>query len=356
MNREGKTDRTKHSAALMKRFLVLFRGRPLPAIRLAAAVCIFFPWGITAHAEQWDTFVDCALIPRWAGNDGDSFHVLANGKEYIFRLYFVDSPETSTEHPERVNAQAKFFGTTPGQVLATGEAAKHFTLGLLEKPFTVVTRWQDAKGSSSLPRYFAFVVLNDGSDLASLLLENGLARFYGAKASPPAKIKLEIANYARLQKRARDQKRGAWRGEGKNSQQDKTDEPSLADDTPATEDTPSPTPADDGIPIKVPGTLEITVTPNTDFGIPGVKPKPSPAQPVEQPPSAQLTPLPTSGKRKVNLNTATPKELDSLPGIGKILAERIIEGRPYGNIWDLEKVRGIDMDHVTKIQNLITAP
>jgi endonuclease YncB( thermonuclease family) len=35
-------------------------------------------------------------------NDGDSFHVSVEGHEYIFRLYFVDAPETSAEFRDRV--------------------------------------------------------------------------------------------------------------------------------------------------------------------------------------------------------------------------------------------------------------
>ena len=33
------------------------------------------------------------LVKR--ANDGDSFHISVAGKEYIFRLYFVDTPETT---------------------------------------------------------------------------------------------------------------------------------------------------------------------------------------------------------------------------------------------------------------------
>ncbi|OGY23252.1 MAG: hypothetical protein A2172_02675 [Candidatus Woykebacteria bacterium RBG_13_40_15] len=45
---------------------------------------------------------------------------------------------------------------------------------------------------------------------------------------------------------------------------------------------------------------------------------------------------------KININTATEKELDSLPGIGPVRAEKIIENRPYESIEDLlnKKVLG----------------
>jgi len=60
-------------------------------------------------------------------NDGDSFHVSVEGHEYIFRLYFVDAPETSAEFRDRVEEQATYFGVTVDQVLQVGELAKQFT-------------------------------------------------------------------------------------------------------------------------------------------------------------------------------------------------------------------------------------
>lgn len=37
----------------------------------------------------------------------------------------------------------------------------------------------------------------------------------------------------------------------------------------------------------------------------------------------------------ININTASRSELDTLPGIGSVTAEKIINGRPYGTIEDL---------------------
>lgn len=81
-------------------------------------------------------------------NDGDSFHVRAAGKEYIFRLYFVDAPETDASFPSRVDEQAKYFNLTTPQTLQLGEIAKRFTNEKLARPFTVRTCLQDALGRS----------------------------------------------------------------------------------------------------------------------------------------------------------------------------------------------------------------
>lgn len=43
----------------------------------------------------------------------------------------------------------------------------------------------------------------------------------------------------------------------------------------------------------------------------------------------------------VNINRASADELASLPGIGPVLAGRIVEGRPFTDTQDLRRVRGI---------------
>jgi len=43
----------------------------------------------------------------------------------------------------------------------------------------------------------------------------------------------------------------------------------------------------------------------------------------------------------VNVNRASLGELDGLPGIGPVLAERIVAGRPYRRLTDLDRVKGI---------------
>jgi len=47
---------------------------------------------------------------------------------------------------------------------------------------------------------------------------------------------------------------------------------------------------------------------------------------------------PTTGTEgKIDLNGATEKELQQLPGIGPVLAKKIIAGRPYSSVADLSK-------------------
>ncbi|MCL5935107.1 MAG: helix-hairpin-helix domain-containing protein [Firmicutes bacterium] len=52
-----------------------------------------------------------------------------------------------------------------------------------------------------------------------------------------------------------------------------------------------------------------------------------------------------TGSTTVNINTANLEQLDSLPGIGPALAQRIMEFRdtngPFKSVQDLQKVPGI---------------
>lgn len=50
---------------------------------------------------------------------------------------------------------------------------------------------------------------------------------------------------------------------------------------------------------------------------------------------------PAQQSRSVNVNTATQQQLESVPGVGPVLASRIIDGRPYRSVDDLVRVSGI---------------
>lgn len=69
--------------------------------------------------------------------------------------------------------------------------------------------------------------------------------------------------------------------------------------------------------------------------------------------------LETYATQKININSAPAKELEALPGIGKGLAERIVEHRqrygPFRRPEHLMLVRGISETRFRALRQLVTA-
>jgi competence protein ComEA len=61
----------------------------------------------------------------------------------------------------------------------------------------------------------------------------------------------------------------------------------------------------------------------------------------------------SSSNQKVNINTATASELETLTGVGPSTAQKIIENRPYEKIEDLLDVSGIGESTLEKIRSEI---
>ena len=133
---------------------------------------------------KWEVLEGCILSTN-AFSDGDSFQVLHKGRTYIFRLYFVDAPESDASLRDRITDQAAYFGIAPADIPRGGKLAAQFTLEKLKgREFTLVTRWQNAQGRSTLARFYCIVLLG-GDTLAEGLVTNGWARIYGLKANWP---------------------------------------------------------------------------------------------------------------------------------------------------------------------------
>lgn len=153
--------------------------RRLSAV-LVVALFVALPTPVTA---KWYRYENCRLLTQ-DFNDGDSFHIKCKRRHYIFRLYFVDTPETETSFPDRVKEQADYWGLTPAQAVALGHKAARFTRAFLAQPFTVHTRRVDARGRSDRPRYFAMIETDTGF-LSAALVRRGLARIHGMSTELP---------------------------------------------------------------------------------------------------------------------------------------------------------------------------
>jgi len=253
---------------------------------------LLFAIASAAIGQELQKFEKCSLVEAgWA--DGDSFPVkLPNGKEIVLRLYYVDCNEVAaaTETDQRrVRDQSSYFGIDDHQVtLEFGRRAGDEVKKLLSKPFTVQTAFATAPGRSAKPRTYGFITLSDGRDLGEVLVGEGLARSYGVRRNTPDGLNAEAAEAKMddLELGAAIARRGIW------AKTDPQRMVALRDDRRKEE-------------------RELQEAFGTNAG-----------QPIDP-------------------NTATVDEIMLLPGVGEVLAERIVEGRPYKTIDDLRRVPGV---------------
>ncbi|MEO8430881.1 MAG: helix-hairpin-helix domain-containing protein [Acidobacteriota bacterium] len=69
-------------------------------------------------------------------------------------------------------------------------------------------------------------------------------------------------------------------------------------------------------------------------------------------PSSSGAPAAKSGDR-VDVNSASQKDLEALPGVGEATAKKIVAGRPYTSVGDLSKA-GVSQATIAKISPLVT--
>ncbi len=178
---------------------------------LICCACQAYAWD-NAPEKPWDMLDNCRLVESFA-NDGDSFHVMHGDKEYVFRLCFVDCPETSDYYKERIQQQADWWGITTKNAVRAGKDATEFTMKLLGKSdFVVYTKHKDARGNSKLGREFAMIKVGD-SYLSKILVENGLARVYGYALKTPDGISRDVYRNRldSIEKKAKRERKGAWK-------------------------------------------------------------------------------------------------------------------------------------------------
>jgi DNA uptake protein ComE-like DNA-binding protein len=257
--------------------------------------------------KDWITLNNCRLIPN-KSNDGDSFHVRANDTEYLVRLYFVDAPETASVGPERLIDQAKYFGLSVPQTIEIGRDAKRFVESKLSEPFSVVTRLAEGLGRSNVRRIYGFVRTKEG-DLGEQLIANGLARIHGITAALPGGVTSvdEREKLAQLQAEAKRRKIGGWGMTGQSSNGTRSPLQSQPNDSPSIPVTPT---SSSSAVVMSPAEVKNRAKQKTQLG-------------------------------NIDVNTATEKELTTVPGIGHVMAARIIAARPFRSADDLKKVSGI---------------
>ena len=188
----------------------------MPNFGLLAVCAVLLGSHAVLQARQWERLEGCEYF-EGVYSDGDSIEVRSDGKQYVFRLYFVDCVEKNPASRARRRTQGQYFGlkASEGTPLRAAYLAKNYTREKLREPFTVYTRWQLVDPDGDNPAVRAFVETAGGGDLATLLVSEGLAIIRHGETAvadhPNGRGSPEIsADLRKAEAEARSRKRGAW--------------------------------------------------------------------------------------------------------------------------------------------------
>lgn len=165
--------------------------------------------------QRFLTFPSPPLVNS-SSDEADTLQLRVGGEVHLFVLYYVDALDASPTHPERVAAQARYFGkATQEAVIETGKEAQAYVADLLRtRPYRLLTRWEHQPNTE---RYYALILVEFEKGrwtyLADLLVRQGFARVEGVTTPLPDDKRTvdsylnELRGHARY---AREKRMGIW--------------------------------------------------------------------------------------------------------------------------------------------------
>ena len=167
-----------------------------------------------ATSGAWRKLENPRLVEN-RGNDGDSFFIAHSGGEERYRLYFVDTPETSRRYPDRLGHQARYFGGISfDNLINGGHEARKYSLDLLQRHQPEVwTKNERVMDSDRLHALVRFPDMPGKPWLHEELVKAGLARIYTMPTDLPDGTPKEkhVQQLKDLETGARREKRGLWK-------------------------------------------------------------------------------------------------------------------------------------------------
>lgn len=135
--------------------------------------------------------------------DGDTVVILLNGQEEKVRLIGVDTPESKNN--EKARRDSSKTGESVSEIVKLGKEAAQYTKSILPKG-TKVTVETDVQPRDRYGRLLAYLYLENGEMVNSLIIQNG----YAQVMTIPPNVKYEDL-FRKLMKEARENNRGLWK-------------------------------------------------------------------------------------------------------------------------------------------------